>query len=171
MAARRCLMQMLVLAVLLAPAGLANGAGNDSDETAGSGYTHILDTLHALRRELESKRRVVIREAMQFDAAQAKVFWPLYDRYREDTGKLDDRRDRLLTHYLAALDSMTDARADALMREQFGIDRDRLQLRERYYRRFKRLLPARRVVRFFQLDRELDLAVELNHARSLPLVE
>lgn len=120
MAARRCLMQMLVLAVLLAPAGLANGAGNDSDETAGSGYTHILDTLHALRRELESKRRVVIREAMQFDAAQAKVFWPLYDRYREDTGKLDDRRDRLLTHYLAALDSMTDARADALMRDNLA---------------------------------------------------
>lgn len=171
MTARRWLALMVVLVGLLAPVLPAAAGDGDKGQAAKPGYAHILDTLRALRNELEVKRRAVIRETMQLDAGQAKAFWPLYDRYREETGRLDDRRDRLLTHYLAALDAMTDARADALMREQFAIDRDRLRLRQRYYRRFKHILPARCAVRFFQLDRELDLAVELNHARSLPLVE
>lgn len=171
MTAQRWMALVAMLTGLLALAGPAASAGKNGGKAVSAEYAHIYDTLRALRGELEDKRRAVIRETMHFDDAEAKAFWPLYDRYRREVGKLDDRRDRLLTRYLAALDAMTDARADALMTEQLAIDRDRLRLQQQYYRRFKRILPVRRAVRFFQLDRKLDLVVELNHAQSLPLVD
>jgi hypothetical protein len=52
---------------------------------------------------------------------------------------------------------------------QLGVKR--MALREKYYRIMKKSLPAIVVVRFFQIESQLQLLVDLQIASSLPIIE
>jgi hypothetical protein len=52
---------------------------------------------------------------------------------------------------------------------QLGVKR--MALREKYYRIMKKSLPAIVVVRFFQIESQLQLLVDLQVASSLPIIE
>ena len=51
------------------------------------------------------------------------------------------------------------------------LDDQRLALRRKYYEALKKVLPTVLVVRFFQLDSQIQMLIDLQIASNLPIIE
>jgi hypothetical protein len=123
-----------------------------------------------LRQEAGQERRDIISANMLLTESESARFWPLYDQYRTERGKIGDRRVRLITDFLAKRNTMSEDEAQALARENFAIEKDRIALQDKWYGKMSKELSARTVARFFQIDQKLDAAVDVALAANIPLM-
>jgi hypothetical protein len=124
-----------------------------------------------LGADLNASKRTLIKQSMQLDESQAAAFWSLYNQYDVEQTKLSDQRLALIHDYAHEFLTMTDAKADQLAQRAMEIDDQRMALRKKYYDLFKKVLPTALVVRFFQLDNQIQLIVDLQIAANLPIIE
>ncbi len=108
---------------------------------------------------------------MQFTDAQSEAFWPLYREYELELGKLGDLRIALIKDYAMHYDGMTDEVATELVQRSFKIQEDRIKLQKKYYKKFEKALSSIDAARLMQVERQLNLLVDLQIASELPLVD
>jgi hypothetical protein len=58
-----------------------------------------------------------------------------------------------------------------LAQRMMMLDDQRLALRRKYYEALKKVLPTVLVVRFFQLDSQIQMLIDLQIASNLPIIE
>ena len=131
----------------------------------------VQDQLAAGRTNIELKRQAVLTANLPLTAAESQAFWPLYHEYRAAVARKYDRVIALVADYIANADKMSDKQAEELMNEFWTTQLDAIVLKQDYFPRFKKILPVKKAVRFFQLDNRLDAAVQSDASRQLPLVE
>jgi hypothetical protein len=83
--------------------------------------------------------------------------------------KVNDRFVRGLGRYLETYDSLTDETAKKMMEEYLSIERARTTVKSKYVSRFLKVLPAKKVARFFQIDNKLDAVINAELAQTVPL--
>jgi hypothetical protein len=115
-------------------------------------------------------RREIVKGAMLLTPSEGLTFWPLYDAYREEMSKLGDRRVRLITDFAANRNAMSEDEAARMTKEALSIDKDKISVREDYVKKMSKVLSARTVARFFQIDAKLDAIVNAQLAARIPLV-
>ncbi|HEU5154725.1 MAG TPA: hypothetical protein VFU03_08350, partial [Gemmatimonadales bacterium] len=91
--------------------------------------------------------------------------------YRAEASKLSDRAVALIKDYAANYDAMTDDKARDLLKQQLKLEDDRIKLRRDYLGKFEKVLPAKKVARYYQIENKLDTAVQYEAATSIPLVQ
>jgi hypothetical protein len=127
--------------------------------------------IQLLRADLKASKRTLIKESMQLDESQAAAFWPLYNQYDVEQTKLADQKLALVQGYAHDFLNMTDEKADQLAQRALNLDDQRQALRRKYYDLFKKALPTVLVVRFFQLENQIQMVVDLQIAANLPIIE
>ncbi len=127
------------------------------------------DALELTRQAVETQRRVLVSGALPLSASEAAAFWPLYDAYEKERRPLDERANRLVTDFVAARATLSDAQATELLNEALKVDEDKLRLRRAWRDRMSKAIPPRKLVRFFQLENKLDSVVRADVARQVPL--
>ena len=127
------------------------------------------DVLQLNRQKIDTQRRVIVGGTMVLSDEEARAFWPLFEQYQQERQKLDTRADRLVADYVTAYSTLTDPRAATLLSEMLGIDDEYLKLRRRWIERVGKVLPPRKVVRYFQLENKLDAVVRAEMAQQIPL--
>jgi hypothetical protein len=127
--------------------------------------------IQLLRLDLKASKRTIIKESMQLDEKQAAAFWPMYNQYDVEQTKLGDQRLAVILDYAHDFLTMNDEKADQLAHRIMEIDDQRLALRKKYYDIFKKALPTVLVVRFFQLENQIQTVVDLQIASNLPIIE
>ncbi len=65
---------------------------------------------------------------------------------------------------------MTDAEALSFIDSWVGVDEAAAKLRQKYIPIFEKVLPARKVVRFLQVDRRVGLLQDLQMSSQIPLM-
>jgi hypothetical protein len=66
---------------------------------------------------------------------------------------------------------MSNEKADQLAQRVMALDDQRGALRKKYYELMKKALPTVLVVRFFQVENQIQLLVDLQIASNLPIIE
>jgi hypothetical protein len=127
--------------------------------------------IQMLRKNLRSQRRQVIAANMKLTAAEAEKFWPLYDQYVSELVKSNNAKYELIKQYLQADGNLTDAQADSAVKRWISVDQSVSELRLRYVPAFRKILSAKNTALFYQLDRRVQLMIDLQLASALPLVE
>ena len=61
--------------------------------------------------------------------------------------------------------------ADQLLATFFGIERERLDVREKYLPQFRNVLPALKVARLYQLENKISAEIDAQLALVVPLVD
>ncbi len=148
----------LVLVVVLSAVSLQAWSGRNAME---------------VERDLfQAGRKAVVAEALMLQPEQAELFWPLYNKYRDDMRGVGDRTYKLLKTYADGYinGTLTDQVASKLIDESIKIDRDKLKLTRKHLKIFRRQFPDLLVARFFQLESKLDALVAAELARDVPLV-
>jgi hypothetical protein len=127
--------------------------------------------IQLLRSDLKSQKEQIIKEAMQMDDKQAATFWPIYREYNVEQTKLGDEKLAIIQDYAANFLTMTNEKADQLAQRVMALDDQRVALRKKYYELLKKSLPTVLVVRFFQIENQIQLLVDLQIASNLPIIE
>ncbi len=126
--------------------------------------------IQQLQSDLKADRLLVVSTNLPLTDGESKAFWPIYKEYRTEVEKLGDRTAKLITAYAANFETMDDTKAEAFFNEQMAIDRARVTLREKYVPRVRKVLPAAKAARFFQIENKIDSIVNVTLANEIPLV-
>jgi hypothetical protein len=126
--------------------------------------------IQMLRSEVGQDRRDVVKAAMLLTESESKTFWPIYDEYRAEQAKVNDRKVRLITDFIAQRNTMSEDQAEKLMKEALSIEEKRTEVKEDYVKKMGKVLSARTTARFFQIDGKLDAVVDAALAGRIPLI-
>ena len=124
----------------------------------------LLDTLRA-------NRKAFVAVNLQLDEAQAKDFWPLYDKYVGELNPIQDRVVKLVEDYTADYKTLADDKALHLIQDYLSAEADRVQVRRTYLPEFAKILPGRTVARFYQLENKMDAVLRYELAGSIPVID
>ena len=125
--------------------------------------------LQLLKQDLKAQTKEMITKGMQtFTDEEAKRFWPIYDAYTNELGKFVDARVALISAYVEDYEKMTDAKATELLNRRFAIQKQREVLDDKYRPQFATALSPRRLVRFYQIEHQLQLLIELQAVSQIP---
>ena len=123
------------------------------------------------RLALQRQRNELVNQFMKLNLKEVGAFLPVYEAYRTEMGKIGDRTQRLIIDYAENQDNLSDQKALAMLDESMKIKEAELELRRKYVEEFKRVIPPKKVVRFFQVDNKFNAIVNYNLAGSIPLIE
>lgn len=117
----------------------------------------------------DAEKKAIVATAMELDEAEAIAFWPLYDEFQVELGKLDLRMAELIRIYAETWRSLDDETARGLLSEHLDIGSDYTGLRSSYVQRFRQILPEVKVLRYFQIEHKLHATVQFTLAEKVPL--
>jgi hypothetical protein len=125
--------------------------------------------LNLLQSDLRTQKALIIREQLPLAQSEADAFWRLYNRYEMTVMALNTARIALMRDYSIALETMTTEKARLLTARGLDLDEKRRLIRKKFYWEFAKVLNGKSSARFEQLDRRLDLLMDLQIASELPL--
>jgi hypothetical protein len=125
----------------------------------------------AVRADLQAERTKIVAANLTLTEPEATKFWPLYNEYRGEHSKLDDRALKLLEDFADNYNALSEDKAKELLERQLSIEDDRAKLRRSYAGKFQKVIPPKKVARYYQIERKLDAAVAFEAAASIPLAQ
>jgi hypothetical protein len=120
------------------------------------------------RANMQAGKTTVITTAMNFNEKEGAAFWPIYQQYDYERSRLDDGRVAVIKEYTQKYPNLTDADAKAMADKMLECDSRLAALKKKYYKKFNKVLPALTVTKFFQLERRVDLLLDMQVESSLP---
>ena len=66
---------------------------------------------------------------------------------------------------------MSESKAKQLLNQYFSIEKEVIKVKEKYVRKFRRILPETKVVRLMQIENRMDSMVDLKIAEGVPLMD
>jgi len=138
---------------------------------AGSLAAQTRSDIEVLRQELRTDRQAVIAKNMKLTDAQATAFWPVYRAYQAEVSAVGDKFIKLLEGYGKKYDAMNDADAEKLIKEYIDLQQAKLKLQSDYVSKFKKVIPATAVARYYQIENKIDAIINLELAAGIPLVK
>jgi hypothetical protein len=128
----------------------------------------IDSTIAVVRANMRADRAALITTGMNFTDKDGAAFWPIYQQYEYERSRLDDRRAAVIKQYTQKFRNLTDADAKAMADQMFDCESRLAELKKKYYKKFNKVLPALTVTTFFQLERRIDLMMDMQVEAALP---
>jgi hypothetical protein len=67
-------------------------------------------------------------------------------------------------------ETLTAGQANAMLEELLSIKKVDLKVKKKYVTKLKKVLPAKKIMRFYQLENKLDAIINYQLAAEIPLV-
>jgi len=122
-----------------------------------------------LRQDLRAKKMQVIGQNMSLSEEEGQKFWPIYNHYVKELQGVNDRKYALLKQYAEMWATMTDGDALIYVRNWLEADGQAQALRLKYVPVVSGVLPGKKAATFFQLDRRLNMIIDLQLFSQVPL--
>ena len=168
----RSLVLMILALIMMAPAtAIAQTPASTPPATPAPDDGDLTSETALTRASIQVRRQAMVTAAMDLDGAEAEKFWPLYRDYRNEMAKVGDRLVKLINDYADAYDTITDEQAARMLDEYLSIQRATGEVKAAYVPKFRQIIPARKVARFFQVDNKLDAVINSQLAAGIPLVK
>lgn len=157
--------------VLIAVVALASGSALAQTQPDPAKARAELDKLiELMRKDVRAQKADIIGKTMALDAAQAAAFWPLYKQYEAEAQAIGDERLAIIQDLAEHFESLNDAKAKGLLDRSISLEEKKVALMKKYEEEFLKVLPAKVVARFFQVDSRLNKLVDLTVSSEIPLV-
>lgn len=158
-----------MLLLLDAPAIAGEKGGPKQASTAQSSAASA-SKMEIELQKIKADKKYIVSEGMDLTEAEAKSFWPLYEGYQRDLGKLNQRIESLITTYVDA-DPLTNELAKKLVADYLEIESAELEAKRAVLAKVGKVLPAHKVARYAQLENKIRALVRYELAINIPLVE
>ena len=146
-------------------------AQNASSQAGVKPTASIDQDISMLRKDIRSQRKQLIAANMSLTSDEAEKFWPIYDQYVGELVQINNTKYDLIKQYVQSSGSLTAEQADNSVKQWLGVDQSVAQLRMKYVPIFRKVLSAQNTALFYQLERRVQLMIDLQLASQLPLVE
>ena len=146
---------LLMLALLLLPLHTLATDDDDSRELA--------------REAIHANKKLVVAANMNLNANEKEGFWAVYEDYQKDIGKLYERTADLIEEFAINFESLSDDKASELMDSYLKIETDAVKLKKSYLGKFKKVLPAQKVLRYYQIENKIEAIINYDLVDKIPL--
>ncbi len=128
--------------------------------------------MEILRQKIQADKKLVVAANMELTEAEAKGFWPVYEAYQADLGKLNERLAKLILSYadLYKTNTLTDDAAKSLLDEALAIEQAEVTMKQGYVPKLSAVLPATKVARYLQIENKIRAVIKYGLADGIPLV-
>src|SRR5271154_893713 len=127
--------------------------------------------IQLLRKDLRAQKKQLVAANLSLTPDQATKFWPVYDQYIAEQTKIHDQKYAVIKEFATSWGTIDDAKAQELTNKALSVDQQVTQLRIKYVPIFSKVLPGKQLATFFQIDRRLQMMVDLQLLSQLPLVQ
>jgi Spy/CpxP family protein refolding chaperone len=127
--------------------------------------------LEGLRADLRSSKKQLTAEALTLTDTQATKFWPVYDQYIAELTHINDAKYALIAEYVNTFGKIDDKAATSWITRWLDVDVKATQLRAKYVPIVGRVVPGVTAATFFQIDRRLQMVIDLKLASQLPILQ
>ena len=139
-------------------------------QTAAQKQADVDKVIELFRKDVRAEKADIVAKTMKLEAAQAAAFWPVYKAYEAERQAVGDQRLAVIQDLAEHFDTLNDAKAQGLLNRSFAIEEQRLAIDKKYKDEFLKVLPAKAVARFFQVEYRLDNLINLKISSEIPLV-
>ena len=129
----------------------------------------VEDYIQLIKADLNTERKAIFIENMQFSEEESKAFWPVYDEYRSEHGKLGNERIAIYQEYIDNYENLNSEKGDDLMTRYFEAQVAFLDLEKKYFTQMKEALNTQRAVQFFQIEQRINALIQLEIMSALPI--
>jgi len=163
---------LLVIAsgLLLSSVVMSAQAAQGAPATSAQSQASIDQDIELLRGDIRSQKKEIVAANMNLTPDEATKFWPIYDQYTAEVAKIGDTRVALIKEYAQSYSTITDAQANDFMKRAAAIDQQFNATRSKYVPLFEKVISAKKTALWFQIDRRLDLLINLQLAANIPVV-
>lgn len=127
--------------------------------------------LEIIKSELHKGKKELVKENMNLVSEEAAVFWPIYNEYQNAKTTIMDERIGLLQKYSSEHLVLKAEEAKEIANKQFQLSRKAIKLRQKYFNILSKKMSPIFGFRFMQIERQIDLLIELKVSENLPLMQ
>lgn len=148
---------MVLLSLSLSPVQLFAQTQADEDEL--------------VKSLLQTGKKAIIVDNMGFTEDESRAFWPVYNEFQKAKQKLNERTIKAIKDYMDNYETMTNEKAEVFLREYLAIEKERTDLKSAFLPKFIKVLPARKVARYYQMENKIETIVKYELVKEVPLVK
>lgn len=129
--------------------------------------------MEILRQKLQADKKLVVATAMQLTEAEAKGFWPVYDAFQADLGKINTQLGQVIKAYAAAYraDTLTNEKAQELIGDVLKIEQAEVDLKKAYVPKLGAAVSQVKVARYLQIENKIRALLKYELAGEIPLAK
>lgn len=129
--------------------------------------------MEILRDKIKADKKLLIADNLGLTEAESKNFWPIYENYQKELMAINQRLGKMIQSYADDYNAntMTDAKAQALLTEALAIEEAEVALKKKYVGKLDGVIPAMKVARYLQMENKIRALVRFDMAANIPLVE
>ena len=127
------------------------------------------DTRELAREAIHANKKLVVAANMNLNTNEKEGFWAVYEDYQKDLGKILERTVALIEDFAVNFETLSDAKASELLDSYLKIEADTVKLKKSYLGKFKKILPAQKVVRYYQIENKIDAIIDYDLVDKIPL--
>ncbi len=129
------------------------------------------DYLEMSREVLKVEKKAAIADVMDLSEAQSQPFWNLYNEYQGELYTVHNKRIDGIKDFAKNYEKLSDEKADELWVNYMGYQSELLKLKKGYYKKFKKILPMGKAVRFFQAENKIETLINAQLALEIPMID
>jgi hypothetical protein len=130
--------------------------------------------MEILKEKVKANKKPLVAINMSLTDEEAKHFWPLYDGYQKELGQINQRLFTTIKSYADAYNAgkgeISNDIAKKLLAEALAADESEVKLRQSYAAKLEKVLPAKKVARYLQIEMKIRAIVKFELASGIPLV-
>ena len=129
--------------------------------------------LQAAKELVENQRDMALITNLDLTAEEGETFWPLYEEYRQKVRSVRERKLSLIEAYAERYRAGTvdDEFAEMAIKDALKIQLEIVKIRQKYWKKFRRIVPVIKAARFYQLENKMDTEIDFVLAGGIPLIE
>jgi hypothetical protein len=165
----QCAAAAVAATILSAGPALAQAAQAAPD--AAKVRAEIDQAIETMRKDARAGKADILGKTLALDSKQAAAFWPIYKQYEAELQTVNNDRLAIIQDFAEHFDTLNDAKAKGLVDRQLAYEEKRLAVTKKYAGEMMKVLPAKTVARFLQVDSRLSKLADLAVADEIPLVQ
>jgi len=124
-----------------------------------------------LLARVQADKKAIVEKTMNLTPAEAKKFWPLYEKFQRDLEVPHREYALAVRDYVAAEKSMTDANATRLARIVLAANVTEAKMREKHFKEVSKVLPGVKAARYVQIENKIQAVQRYEAAKVIPLAQ
>lgn len=129
------------------------------------------DYLEVSREVLKTEKKALIADLMRFSSEESQLFWPLYNEYEQKKYEVNTRYFNLIQKFADNFESITGDLAIEVINESLSIEQELIKLEKSYSKKFLKILPPRRVLKYLQAENKIKALIDAEMALQIPLLD
>ncbi len=106
------------------------------------------------KEKLESMKIGMITSKLNLSPEEAKVFWPVYDKYSDELEQLRKSRLSNLLNARENFDEMSDADIEKAVDNEIAFRSSEVEILKKYHPQFKKILPIKKVAKLYKAEED-----------------